>query len=109
MTSAYILISVDKGSEKQVLSIAKSFGSVIEAYVCFGLYDLILKVELNSMKDLKELLIHKYGEIENIKSIIILFMENKKEILPLEPLINCSQNVSCSNEKTLKFLGGSSW
>lgn len=92
MTSAYILISVDKGSEKQVLSIAKSFGSVIEAYVCFGLYDLILKVELKSMEDLKELLIHKYGEIKNVKSIIILFIENHSSKITHYMRCNCKMS-----------------
>ena len=79
---------MDKGSEKQVINRAKSFRGIKEAYVCFGLYDLILKIKLDSTEELKELLIHKYRRIKNGKKIIILCIERKKEILPLDPLIS---------------------
>ena len=104
LATAYILINVEKGSEKQVINSAKSFGNVKEAYICYGLYDVILKVKLNSTEKLKDLLIHKYRKIKSVKTIIILFIESKKESVSLEPLISCNEYLSYSKEKVLKTL-----
>ena len=102
LTIAYVLINTDSGSEKQVISIAKSSGLVIEAFVCFGLYGVLLKVEVDSIEKLKDLLVRKYRKINNVKSIIVLFIENKKEVLSLEALIRCKEYLSFSKEKMLK-------
>jgi len=102
LTIAYVLINTDSGSEKQVISIAKSSGIVIEAFVCFGLYGVLLKVEVDSIEKLKDLLVRKYRKINNVKSIIVLFIENKKEVLSLEALIRCKEYLSFSKEKMLK-------
>ena len=103
MVVVYVLINVDSGSEKQVINLAKSFGNVKEAHVCFGLYDVMLKVELDSLENLKELLIHKYKKIKKIKSLLFLFIENKKKITQLDPLNNCSKYLGYSKEKTLEI------
>lgn len=102
LTIAYVLINTDIGSEKQVISIAKSSGLVIEAFVCFGLYGVLLKVEVDSIEKLKDLLVRKYRKINNVKSIIVLFIENKKEVLSLEALIRCKEYLIFSKEKMLK-------
>ena len=102
LTIAYVLINTDSGYEKQVISIAKSSGIVIEAFVCFGLYGVLLKVEVDSIEKLKDLLVRKYRKINNVKSIIVLFIENKKEVLSLEALIRCKEYLSFSKEKMLK-------
>ena len=103
MAVAYVLINVDSGSEKQVINLAKSFGNVKEAHVCFGLYDVMLRVEFDSMENFKELLIHKYRKIKTIKSILFLFVENKKKTTQLDPLNNCSKYLGYLKEKTLEI------
>ena len=103
MTTAYVLIDVDLGSEKEVINLAKSFGNVKEAHVCFGLYNVMLRVEFDSLKNLKELLIHKYEKIKTLKSILILFVENKKKTTQLDPLNNCSKYLGYLKEKTLEI------
>ena len=103
MVAVYVLINVDSGSEKQVIDLVKSFGNMKEAHVCFGLYDVVLKVELDSLENLKELLIHKYKKIKTIKSILFLFVENKKKITQVDQLNDCSKYLGYSKEKTLEI------
>ena len=68
---AYVLINLTQGSENQVIKDVKALGSLKMAYRCFGMYDLILKIEPDSFDDLKELIAHKYRTIKGIQSILV--------------------------------------
>lgn len=74
MTRAYVLINVEAGSEDQVLKDAKALGGVQEAYVSYGVYDLVLKVEADSMEKLKELVTHQLRTINNVRSTLTLIL-----------------------------------
>jgi len=73
MTRAYVLINVGAGSEDQVLKDIKALGWVQEAYVSYGVYDLVLKVEADSMEQLKEL-VHQLRVINNVRSTLTLIL-----------------------------------
>ncbi len=83
---AFVLMNVNAGSEEQVIDDAKTIGFVKEAYLCFGVYDLILKIETNSMDEMKKLVAYKYRSIKNVKSILTLILT--EEYLFLEPVLN---------------------
>jgi len=84
--AAFVLMNVTAGSEEQVIDDAKAIGCVKEAYLCFSIYDLILKIETNSMNELKDLLAHKYRSIKNVKSVLTLILS--EENLALKPFLN---------------------
>jgi len=71
---AYVLLNLTQGSENQVIKAVKALGSLKRAYRCFGMYDLILKIEPDSFDDLKELVAHKYRTIKGVKSILVLII-----------------------------------
>ena len=52
VTSAYILIKSATGFEKDILSKLKEFDSVENADLVYGLYDIIMKVKMNSSEEL---------------------------------------------------------
>lgn len=52
VTSAYILIKTASGFEKGILSKLKEFNSVENADLVYGLYDIIVKVKMNSSEEL---------------------------------------------------------
>jgi len=81
--AAFVLMNVNVGSEKQVITDAKAMGCVKKAWLCFGVYDLILKIETPSMKELKELVTSEYRSIKNVKSVLILILT--EENLALKP------------------------
>jgi DNA-binding Lrp family transcriptional regulator len=74
MPRAYVLCNVGAGSEDQVLKDTKSIGGVQEAYVSYGVYDLVIKVKADSMEQLKELVTHRLRKIKNVRSALTLML-----------------------------------
>ena len=74
MPRAYILFNVGSGSEDQVLKDAQSIGGVQEAYVSYGVYDLVMKIKTESMEQLKELISHHLRRIDNVRSTLTLIL-----------------------------------
>ena len=74
MPRAYVLFNIDAGFEEQVLKEAKTIGSIEEAYVSYGVYDLVMKVKADSMEQLKELVTHRLRAISNVRSTLTLIL-----------------------------------
>jgi DNA-binding Lrp family transcriptional regulator len=74
MPRAYVLFNVGTGSEDQVLKDVRSIGGVQEAYVSYGVYDLVVKVKADSMEQLKELVTHRLRKIKNVRSTLTLML-----------------------------------
>jgi DNA-binding Lrp family transcriptional regulator len=74
MPRAFVLFNIGAGSEDQVLKDAKAIGGVQEAYVSYGVYDLVLKVKADSMEQLKELVTHRLRTIKNVRSTLTLIL-----------------------------------
>lgn len=74
MSQAFILFNVESGSEDQVLKDAKDIGGVQEAYVSYGVYDLIIKVKADSMEKLKKVVTHRLRAIDNVRSTLTLIL-----------------------------------
>jgi DNA-binding Lrp family transcriptional regulator len=74
MPRAFVLFNVGAGSEDQVLRDAKAIGGVQEAYVSYGVYDLVLKVKADSMEQLKEFVTHRLRTIKNVRSTLTLIL-----------------------------------
>ena len=52
MSSGYVLINVEPGSESDVHKVALSLDCVTDANMLFGDYDLIVKIEASSMGEI---------------------------------------------------------
>lgn len=74
MSQAFVLFNVESGSEDQVLKDTKDIGGVQEAYVAYGVYDLIIKVKADSMEQLKEVVTHRLRAIKNVRSTLTLIL-----------------------------------
>lgn len=74
MPRAYVLFNVGAGSEDQVLKDVRSVGGLQEAYVSYGVYDLVVKVKADSMEQLKELVTHRLRKIKNVRSTLTLML-----------------------------------
>jgi DNA-binding Lrp family transcriptional regulator len=74
MPRAFVLFNVGAGSEDQVLNDAKDLGGVQEAYVSYGVYDLVMKVKADSMEKLKELVTRQLRTIKNVRSTLTLIL-----------------------------------
>ena len=74
MPQAFVLFNVESGSEDQVLKDANDIGGVQEAYVSYGVYDLIIRVKAGSMAELKEVVTHRLRTIKNVRSTLTLIL-----------------------------------
>lgn len=74
MPGAYVLINAEVGSEEQVLKECKSIQFVKEAYVVYGVYDIILRVEADTMAKLKDIITEKIRKIELVRSTLTMIL-----------------------------------
>jgi DNA-binding Lrp family transcriptional regulator len=74
MPRAFVFLNVETGSEDNLLKQLKKIGVVEEAYVSYGVYDLIVKVNADTMEELKEIVTHKIRTINQVRSTLTLIM-----------------------------------
>jgi DNA-binding Lrp family transcriptional regulator len=74
MPRAYVLFNVESGAEDQVLTAIRSLDGIEEAYVAYGVYDLVIRVKADSMEKLKEVVTHKLRTIRNVRSTLTLIL-----------------------------------
>jgi len=56
MPLAYIMISVESGSDEEVLEDLVKLEGIKEASLVYGIYDIVAKVEVDKMDELKEVI-----------------------------------------------------
>ena len=78
MIHAFIMLNVESGSEENVLKSLKPLNVVEEAYVSYGVYDVILKIKAENMDELKNAIIHKIRATDQIQSTLTLVMTEEK-------------------------------
>jgi DNA-binding Lrp family transcriptional regulator len=74
MPHAYVLVNAETGAEDKVLRQLKNIAIVEEAYVSYGVYDLIIKVKAETMEALKEAITHKIRTITEVRSTLTLIV-----------------------------------
>ena len=74
MPRAYVLFSVESGAEDQVLTELRNVESVQEVNVSYGVYDLVAKINTDSMEQLKELVSHRLRRIDKVRSTLTLIL-----------------------------------
>jgi DNA-binding Lrp family transcriptional regulator len=74
MPRAYVLFNVESGSEDTVLKQLRNINNVEEAYVSYGVYDLVVRVKADTMEELKDSVTHKIRTIKQVRSTLTLIM-----------------------------------
>ena len=74
MPRAYVLFNVESGSEDNVLKQLRNLNNVEEAYVSYGVYDLVVRVKADTMEELKDSVTHKIRTIKQVRSTLTLIM-----------------------------------
>jgi DNA-binding Lrp family transcriptional regulator len=72
LTTAYVLINCDLGSEEKVISELKLIEGVTEVHGTFGAYDILSKVEAEWVEKLRETITWKIRKIAKIRSTLTL-------------------------------------
>ncbi|MEM1557388.1 MAG: Lrp/AsnC ligand binding domain-containing protein [Thermoproteota archaeon] len=72
MVHAYVLINVEIGTENDVLNKLKEISGVAEAWIVFGVYDIITKVEAENSEKLKDFISRSIRKIEGVRNTLTL-------------------------------------
>jgi DNA-binding Lrp family transcriptional regulator len=73
-----MLINVEPGSEDNVLKELRKMNNVEEAYVSYGVYDLVVRVKADTLEELKTSVSHQVRTIDQVRSTLTLIqMEGK--------------------------------
>jgi DNA-binding Lrp family transcriptional regulator len=71
---AFVLINAEIGSEDEVLQELRKIGNVKESYVVYGVYDVVAKVEAESMDKLKEIVTWKIRRLDRVRSTLTMIV-----------------------------------
>jgi len=74
MPMAFVLINTEIGSENKVLEELKKVKGIVEAYAVYGVYDLVAKVEANTMDELKEIVTWRVRRLDNVRSTLTMIV-----------------------------------
>lgn len=74
MPKALVLINTDAGAEEEVLHMIKSVDGVVNANLVYGVYDLFVEIEAESIDKLKDIVTSKIRKIPKVKSTITMIV-----------------------------------
>ena len=75
MPLAFVLINAEVGSEDQVVKKLRETDNVKEAHLVYGVYDLIAKVEAETMDKLKDVIAQEVRRVPGIRSTLTLLVQ----------------------------------
>jgi len=70
MALSYVLMNVELGAEEKVLKEVRDIPNVRECNRVYGVYDMIAKVEADSMDQLKEIISWKIRRLDGVRSTL---------------------------------------
>ena len=74
MPRAFVLINAEAGSEDEVLRDLRKIEGVEEAYFSYGVYDVIIKIQADTMENLKDMVTRRVRGLEKVRSTLTLIM-----------------------------------
>jgi DNA-binding Lrp family transcriptional regulator len=74
MPVAFVLINAEIGSEDEVVTELRKLSNVIESYVVYGVYDIVARVEADSMDKLKEIVTWKIRRLDRVRSTLTMIV-----------------------------------
>jgi DNA-binding Lrp family transcriptional regulator len=67
---SYVLLNVEPGSEEKVLNEVRKVPNVKECHRVYGVYDMIARIEADSMDALKEIVTWKIRRLDGVRSTL---------------------------------------
>lgn len=67
MVTAYILINAEAGKEDKIMKALKDIDGIKEVNVVYGFYDLIVKVEMQTLEELREIVFKRIRSLPYVR------------------------------------------
>jgi len=72
MATAYVLLYTDLGAETEVMKDMKMIVEIKEAHLIYGVYEIIARIEAETMEDLKNIISWKVRRINRVRSTLTM-------------------------------------
>ena len=72
MPEAFVFITSEIGQEDQVIIDLQAIPEVKESYAVYGLYDVIVRVEADSMQRLKDVVSLRIRQLDTVRSTLTM-------------------------------------
>lgn len=72
MATAFVLLNAELGAETEVKKGLKGMEEVKEVHLIYGVYDIIARIEAESMEELRKVIGWKIRRLEKIRSTITM-------------------------------------
>lgn len=77
MSLAFVLVNVEAGTDREVLENIKKIPEVRTAYMVYGVYDIIVMLESDTLERLREMVTKKIRQLDKVRSTMtMIVMEN---------------------------------
>jgi DNA-binding Lrp family transcriptional regulator len=74
MPMAFVLINADLGAEEELVKELRSIENVREVYVVYGVYDIVAKIESDTMEKVKETITWKIRRLDKVRSTLTMIV-----------------------------------
>jgi DNA-binding Lrp family transcriptional regulator len=74
LATAYLLLNVETGTEEEVMRSLKPIPEVKEAQTVYGEYDIIIRVETETMKEMKNLVSWRIRRLYRVRSTMTMIV-----------------------------------
>ena len=74
MASAYLLLNVEMGTEEEVIDSLKPLQEVKEAWMVYGVYDIVVRVEAETMEELKNVVSWTIRRLDRVRSTMTMIV-----------------------------------
>jgi DNA-binding Lrp family transcriptional regulator len=74
LATAFVLINSTLGAEDEVLKGLKDIKEVREAHMVFGVYDIIARIETDTMKELEDIISLKIRRLDKTRGTITMIV-----------------------------------
>ena len=79
MPMAYVLINTEPKFMEKVVETLEKLDSVIEIFPVYGVYDVVAKIQADSMDKLKEIVTLKVRSLDEVRSTITMLILDEKK------------------------------
>jgi DNA-binding Lrp family transcriptional regulator len=74
MPMSFVLINAEIGSEEEVLKELKKVEGVVEAFVVYGVYDVVAKIRADTMDRLKDIVTWHVRRLNKVRSTLTMIV-----------------------------------
>ncbi|AFK50675.1 putative transcriptional regulator, AsnC family [Thermogladius calderae 1633] len=76
--TAIVLIQTEIGAESRVLDELYKIPEVTEAYIVYGTYDVVVKIESESLEKIREIVTNKIRKLPDIRTTITMIVVEER-------------------------------